>query len=104
MQPLSVTDKIMADPNYLRLRTKRNRLAIILTLLMLVSYYSYIGLIAFHKAWLATPIHAGSVITLGIPLGIGLIVFTVMITGIYVYRANREFDTLTAALLKEAQS
>ena len=34
--------------------------------------------------------------TLGIPLGFGVIVFTVIITAIYVRRANSEFDDLTS--------
>jgi uncharacterized membrane protein (DUF485 family) len=50
---------------------------------------------------LAQPIGDG-VITLGIPIGMGVIVFTILITGIYVRRANNEFDTLTAEILKDA--
>jgi uncharacterized membrane protein (DUF485 family) len=64
-------------------------------------YYGYIALIAFDKELLARPIGAG-VTTLGIPLGIGVIVFTIVITGFYVRRANSEFDRLTAEILKEA--
>ena len=36
------------------------------------------------------------------PIGFGVIVFTVVITGIYVRRANGEFDALTDAVAKEA--
>ena len=39
---------------------------------------------------------------LGIPIGIGVIVFTVLITGFYVRRANSEYDRLTAEILKDA--
>jgi uncharacterized membrane protein (DUF485 family) len=39
---------------------------------------------------------------LGIPLGFGVIVFTIVITGIYVNRANGEYDALTAEILKDA--
>ena len=35
-------------------------------------------------------------------IGFGVIVFTVLITGIYVRRANGEFDTLTKEILKDA--
>ena len=96
-----IVDKIQAHPKYRELQTKRNRLAIILTVLMLVVYYGYIALIAFDKAFLAQPIGAG-VTTLGIPIGIGVIVFTVLITGFYVRRANSEYDRLTAEILKDA--
>ena len=96
-----IVDKILRDPKYQELQSKRNRLAIILTILMLVVYYGYIALIAFDKEFLAQPIGAG-VTTLGIPIGFGVIVFTVLITGIYVRRANGEFDTLTKEILKDA--
>ena len=40
--------------------------------------------------------------SVGIPLGIGVLVFTIVITAIYVRRANSEFDALTAEILKDA--
>ena len=96
-----IVDKIQAHPKYRELQTKRNRLAIILTVLMLVVYYGYIALIAFDKEFLAQPIGAG-VTSLGIPIGFGVIIFTIVITGIYVRRANGEFDKLTKEILKDA--
>jgi uncharacterized membrane protein (DUF485 family) len=96
-----VVQKIQSHPKYLELRTKRNRLGIFLTVLMLVAYYGYIALIAFDKKFLAQPIGSG-VTTLGIPIGMGVILFTIVITGIYVRRANGEFDALTKQILKDA--
>lgn len=96
-----IVDKIQAHPKYRELQTKRNRLAIILTVLMLVVYYGYIALIAFDKEFLAQPIGAG-VTSLGIPIGFGVIIFTIVITGIYVRRANGEFNQLTKDILKDA--
>ena len=96
-----VVDKIQRNPKYALLRHKRNRLGVTLTLLMLVVYYGYIALIAFNKPFLAQPIGAG-VTTVGIPLGMGVIVFTIVITGIYVNRANNEYDALTKEILEDA--
>jgi uncharacterized membrane protein (DUF485 family) len=96
-----VVDKIQKNPKYLALRKKRNSIGWALTLLMMVVYYGYIALIAFNKPFLAQPIGAG-VTTLGIPIGMGVIVFTVVITAIYVRRANNEFDSLTSDILKDA--
>lgn len=96
-----VVTKIQNNPKYLELRSKRNRLGVTLTILMLVVYYGYISLIAFDKEFLAKPIGAG-VMTLGIPIGMGVIIFTIVITGLYVRRANGEFDTLTKEILKDA--
>lgn len=95
-----VVDKIQRHPKYQELRAKRNPLGVVLTILMLVVYYGYIGLIAFDKPFLAKPIGAG-VTSLGIPIGMGVIVFTIAITVYYVRRANNEFDALTEEILKD---
>jgi uncharacterized membrane protein (DUF485 family) len=70
-----VVDKIQSHPKYLALKRKRNRFGWTLTILMLIVYYGYIGLIAFDKPFLAKPIGAG-VSTIGIPIGLGVTVPT----------------------------
>lgn len=92
--------RIEAHPKYHELRQKRGSLGWILTVVMLAVYYGYIALIAFDKPFLAQPLGSG-VTTLGIPIGMGVIVFTIVITGLYVRRANKEYDRLTAELMKE---
>ena len=96
-------ERIASNPAYQRLRRVRNRLGWTLTILMLLAYYGYIGLIAFDKAFLAQPIGAGKVTTIGIPIAIGLMVFTIAITGFFVRRANKEFDQLTHQIVEDAQ-
>ena len=98
-----IVARIEANPKYHELRRKRNRLGWTLTVLMLIVYYGFIGLIAFDKAFLAQPIGDG-VTTIGIPIAFGVIVFTILMTGIYVYRANSEYDRLTAEILKDAEA
>jgi uncharacterized membrane protein (DUF485 family) len=95
-----VVERIQQHPKYRELKSKRNRFGWLLAVLMLIVYYGYIALIAFNKPFLATPIGNG-VTTVGIPLGMGVIVFTIVITGIYVRRANSEFDSLTQDILKD---
>ncbi|MGO4392670.1 DUF485 domain-containing protein [Variovorax sp. M-6] len=96
-----VVEKIQSNPKYLELRRKRNRFGWWLTALMMVVYYGYIALIAFNKPFLAQPI-GGGVTTIGIPIGLGVIVFTILITAFYIRRANGEFDRLTAEIIREA--
>jgi uncharacterized membrane protein (DUF485 family) len=96
-----IVAKIEANPKYHELRRKRNSFGWLLTIIMMVVYYGYIALIAFNKPFLAQPIGAG-VTSLGIPIGMFVIVFTIVITGLYVRRANGEYDRLTAEILKEA--
>lgn len=95
--------RIEANPMYRQLRTRRNRLGWTLTIVMLVAYYGFIGLIAFDKEFLARRLGEG-VTTIGIPIALGLIVFTVLITAFYVWRANSEFDRMVDAVLQEARA
>ena len=97
----SLAEKISANPDYQRLKNTRSRFGWTLTIAMLVVYYGYILLIAFDKELLATRIGDG-VMTWGIPIGFGVILFTIFITGVYVRRANREFDALTEQVRREA--
>ena len=97
----AATARIRANPKYQELKRKRSSFGWALTICMFVVYYGYIALIAFNKPFLAQPVGAG-VTTLGIPIGMGVIVFTIVITGIYVRRANGEFDQLTKDILKDA--
>jgi len=95
-------DRIRANPRFQSLVAKRNSYAFIMTILMMVVYYGYILLIAFNKEWLATKLSPGAVTSIGIPMGLGVIVFTIVITTIYVRRANTEFDDEAAAIIKES--
>ncbi|MDR7345025.1 uncharacterized membrane protein (DUF485 family) [Pantoea alhagi] len=82
---------------------KRQRFALILTIIMLILYVGFILLIAFAPDWLGTPLHEGTNVTRGIPLGVGLIVISFVLTGVYVWRANGEFDRLTKQILDEVK-
>ena len=97
----ALEDRILADPNYQLLKSKRTRLGWTLTWAMMVVYYGFILLVAFRKDVLATPI-GGSVITWGIPIGFGVILFTIAVTADYVQRANNEFDDLSEKVKREA--
>lgn len=96
----SVAARIAADPNYQQLKSKRSRFGWSLTLAMLIVYYGFILLIAFRKDVLAARIGDG-VMTWGIPIGFGVIVFTIAITAVYVRRANSEFDELSEKIKQE---
>jgi uncharacterized membrane protein (DUF485 family) len=94
-------DRIRANPKYQELVSKRNSYGWIMTALMMIVYYGYILLVAFNKDFLAQKTGAG-VMSIGIPIGVGVILFTIIITGIYIRRANTEFDDLKAQVIKEA--
>ena len=91
--------RIAAHPKYKELRAKRTGFGWWLTLAMMVVYYGFIVLVAFNKEFLSQRMGEG-VMTVGIPIGFGVIVFTIAITTYYVRRANSEFDDLTDAIAK----
>lgn len=95
-----LSEKIKSNPKYAELVSKRSGLAWSLSALILVIYYGFILLIAFDPQFLATPLSAGTVTTIGLPIGVGVILSAIILTGIYVYRANGEFDELTRDLIE----
>ena len=91
--------RIASNPKYQELKSRRMRFGVWLTIAMLVVYYGFIVLVAFYKPLMATRIGDG-VTTLGMPIGLFVIVFTIVITAIYVRRANNEFDQLSDEINK----
>lgn len=96
-------ERIEKSARFKELVRKRQSFATLLSMIMLVLYVGFILLIAFAPAWLGTPLYAGTSVTRGIPIGVGLIIISFLLTGLYVWRANGEFDRLTRELLKEVK-
>jgi uncharacterized membrane protein (DUF485 family) len=86
---------------YRQLVAERSRFAWILTGIMLAIYLGYILLIAFYPGFLARPLSGGTT-TIGIPLGLIVIVAGISLTAIYVWRANSRFDALTRKIFEDA--
>ncbi|OHC62861.1 MAG: hypothetical protein A3H93_09495 [Rhodocyclales bacterium RIFCSPLOWO2_02_FULL_63_24] len=102
MKDEDIVERIQKNPKFLQFVSIRNNYSIIMTILMMIVYFGYILLIAFDKQFLATKVATGAVTSIGIPMGIGVLVFTIVITAIYVRRANTEFDDMKNAIVKEA--
>ncbi|MCK9474164.1 DUF485 domain-containing protein [Sulfurimonas sp.] len=90
----NLVELIKNDPDYKELVAKRSSFAIKLSIIMLIVYFGFILLIAYFPEVLGAPLSEGSVTTVGIPVGMGIIFFAFIITGIYTKRANGEFDDL----------
>ena len=93
-------DQVKNNPKFQQLVKTRSAFAWKLSIAMLVVYYAFILIIAFSPATLGASM--GGIITVGIPVGVGIIVFAFILTGIYVKRANTEFDALTQQIKEEA--
>jgi uncharacterized membrane protein (DUF485 family) len=94
--------RVQQEPLFRELVERRTRFAWVLSATMLVIYFGFILLIAFAPSLLGTPIDGG-VTTVGIPVGLFVIVSAFVLTGIYVYRANSEFDPMTREIKEKVQ-
>jgi len=93
----AVVKRIENDPNYIKLVTERNSFAWMLSIIMLVIYYGFIALVAFAPTVIAVKLFGS--ITVGLVLGLAIILAAIVLTGVYVLRANAEFDALTKAIV-----
>lgn len=95
-------EKIKSNPKFKELVRKRSAFAWSLSIAMLAIYFGFILVIAFAPALLGTKLGSG-VTTIGFPIGVGVILSAIVLTGIYVQKANTEFDELTRQILEESK-
>jgi len=92
-------ESIQRDPDYQELVRRRSSLGWTLSLIMLVLYFGLILLVAYAPKFLALPIGTG-VTTIGIPIGLFVIVSAFVLTGIYVSIANSKYDALIRRIVE----
>jgi uncharacterized membrane protein (DUF485 family) len=90
--------RIQNDPNYKALVAERSSFGWTLAILTIILYYGYVAIVAFSPATIAMKV-AGN-ITIGIILGVGLILISILLTGVYVMRANSRYDELTKSIVQ----
>lgn len=98
--PQSASD-IARDPEFERLVRAKKSLSTVLCLLIFGAYFGFIGLLAFAPQVLSAKVGAA---TLGIPVGIGVIIFAWILTGIYVRWANGAYDAMVAKVKSDRDS
>ena len=98
----AVIARIQCDPEFNELVTKRSRFTWTLSALMMAIYFGFILLVAFWPKVLGAPIGAGFT-TVGVVLGLGVIVSAFVLSGLYVYRANTEFDPIVQRIIERAK-
>ena len=91
--------ELLEDEDFKSLASQKDSISWVLTLLELLLYFGFIGLIAWNRDLLATKISGP--ITLGIPVAVGTIVLSWVLTGIYVYWANTKYDHLVNNVKKK---
>ena len=102
MSQENIQAKIRNQPKFAELVGKRTRFAVLLSLLVLVPYYTFMFLVSTQPQLFAAKLGEGSVITIGWPIAALIVIGGWLLTGVYISRANGEFDNLTQEVLKEA--
>ena len=82
--------ELLSSGEFRTLVSKRWRVSGMLTVALFVLYYGFILLVGTNRALLA--IRVGEATTLGILLGVAVLVGAWVLTAVYVVWANREFD------------
>ncbi|MBS7562620.1 MULTISPECIES: DUF485 domain-containing protein [Pseudomonas] len=102
MSPQEI-DRITCHPDFIQLVRRKQRLYWSLTLIMLLAYYGFVLLVAFHPGLLGQSLSGGAT-SVGMPVGVAMIVLAFALTGFYVYRANQLLDPLNDKLKREYRS
>ena len=92
---------IERNPKFVTLVSRRKSLGWTLSWVMLAIYMGFICLVSFAPGSLSVPV--AGVITSGVVIGVLVILSAFVLTGIYVSKANAEYDTLTKAIIEESK-
>ena len=97
-----IAGKILNNPKYMHLVHQRDTFAVILSAIVFVMYFGFILMVAYAPTMLTQPIASDSVIPQGMLMGVGVILVSCILTGVYVYRANTVFDPIVNEIVREA--
>ena len=95
--------RVRSHPKFAELIEKRSKYAWSLSIVMLAIYYGFVLVVAFTPQVLGIPVAPGAVTTVGIPIGVLIIVAAFVLTGLYVRRANAEFGALVQQVIEASK-
>ncbi len=84
--------ELLNDPAFKRLKKEKWIISVLLGFFLMVLYYGFILMMAYNKPFFANKVTEN--ITVGIPLGVFVLVATIGITAVYVLWANSSYDRL----------
>lgn len=99
----TIYQRVRANPKFHELKARRSRFAWTLAAIVLVTYYSFMMVVAFAPATFTAKIAPGWTLSIGYPIVAGIIVGAWLLTGLYIRRANGEFEALTRDIVSEAK-
>jgi len=91
---------IQQHPAFKQLVRRKQKLYWSLSLIVLVIYFGFVLLVAFSPATLGQSLNGG-VTSVGMLVGVVVVILAFALTGFYVYRANHVIDPLNDKLKQE---
>jgi len=95
-------DQIRQMPEYHALTQARKKILIPLSIIIVVAYFALVLTIGFFPHSLGASFLGGTT-SIGVALGVGLILLCFVITGIYVTYANRTIEPLVKKIQDKAR-
>lgn len=96
-----VARQVLQHHKFQRMAKQKSIVGWTFSLVMFFVYVTYIWVIGTNPQLFATKVAEGSIITLGIYAGVAVIVFSFVITLLYVWLANGRFDKSTQEVVEE---
>jgi uncharacterized membrane protein (DUF485 family) len=96
-------ERILQNPKFKEMVRQKSKLSWTLTSIMLFVYVGFMLLVGYNKEFLLSSI-SGGVTTWGIPLGLGIIVLSFILCGVYSYIANNKLDQLNEDAMREVEA
>jgi len=98
---MSRKTNILNDADFKSLSGQKNTISLVLAVLELVLYFGFVTLIAFNKTFLSAKLSGA--ITVGIPVAVGTILLSWILTGVYILWANNKYDALVKKVKDKAR-
>lgn len=95
-------ERVVNHPKFAELMRKRNRFSVLLSVIVLTVYYSFVVVAVSQPETFSAPLAEGSRWCIGLVAGFVIQIFAFAMTGVYVRRANGEFDAINRVLIEEA--
>ncbi|WP_101049211.1 DUF485 domain-containing protein [Macromonas nakdongensis] len=84
-------EKIRSHPKFQQLCQERSRYSWVLSLMVLVPFYTFVALVSFKPDLFSAKFMGSPVITVGWPIATALVIGAWLLTGVYIRRSNSRF-------------
>jgi uncharacterized membrane protein (DUF485 family) len=93
-----VAEQIAADPEYLELVRRRGRFAWCIALIPTVLLVGFLACLGSFPGFMARPLTAGGLLTVGLAFGLLVIFVSLGITALYLHVSSRRFEPVQKRL------